>query len=724
MMLTRLFRPALAPAAIALAVTLAVTLAGCRSGEESGGAAAPQATSAPLDLANTLGDAPSRFLAEQADSPVHWQGWSPDALELAARGNRMIVAIVGSTRFPGCRETLDAIDRHPALVELINANFVPVLVDLDLTRETGLFAYSLSPETGKSVSFPFLMILSPEGSPVSWHPMSYRDDDSIIEFIDNSISILVRMWDESPDYVTTNSRSSVDRRRELLVPPDPVIEDDEDRIAGLLDITRNLVNRHDPRLGTYDGAGGLLPLGIIDCLQQLSRNEAIPAPLRKRAIQTASELADSLLSSPMFDPLDGGVYPSRRGRSWDLPLLSRDCHTQARTAAVLARLHQLTGTPRQLEAARRAVHFAEATFRTSDGLFALTSMPSADPGEEWLWKTEQVAKLLDPGEFKVWSSLAGLEGLGNISTDADPTRELFRYNTLGQRRTPDQVAGETGLDPTRVEALIESGRKKLLKAREARFPAPQGSGLPSAAASFRMVTAYANLYAASGDEGLLEKATALATTARERFSDSRFLNERPGLGPEAMSDCRAFTYALAATAALDLAAVTLDDSWNLWAQDLMTLVGEHFVTGDGRLIEVRGVSKVIDLDLEDRVMVFDDSTAGLVRQVLSRLDSLGYQTPPALLHWRNSVPTDGLRVPVVFTDSIIALNHRLAGRSLRVGPDAGEGITALVRRLPILHVDRRADEEAAAQVLQVRPGNEPEALEDPAAVRALLAPIR
>ena len=56
-----------------------------------------------------------------------------------------------------------------------------------------------------------------------------------------------------------------------------------------------------------------------------------------------AELLVDLLPSPMFDPLDGGVFTSRRGTSWALPNFTRDCLSQARAAVALFNAYRATG---------------------------------------------------------------------------------------------------------------------------------------------------------------------------------------------------------------------------------------------------------------------------------------------------------------------------------------------------------------------------------------------
>jgi hypothetical protein len=215
-----------------------------------------------------------------------------------------------------------------------------------------------------------------------------------------------------------------------------------------------------------------------------------------------------------------------------------------------------------------------------------------------------------------------------------------------------------------------------------------------------MASAYASLYTATKDASWLEKAISLGRASRKHFLSSRFLNERPDAEPEGSSDGRAFSYAIAIQAGLDLGAVTLEDEWLSWAQNLTTLLAENFVTKEGRLLEVRNVSQVVSIDYQDRMMIFDDSTAGQLRLNLKRLHALGFQTPPSLADWLDSIPPFE-KFPIIFTDSLIATSHEWNHTLIKVGPDASDATTNTIRTLPLqLFVRRRETSEGVRVVLQ------------------------
>ncbi len=694
-----------------------LVVSSCRKGDDPETVEKPPVI-APELRSNQLEDTPSTLLRNWSESRVNWQRWNPEILEDARDARRLVFAVIGSVRYPGTYETLQAIESRPDIVRRLNEEFVPVLVDLDINREASLVASALSSEARQAVSFPFLLLLSPEGAPVSWQPLSYRNDEMIQSFFDNSVDVVARLWSESPEYVLRDSTTKNDLRRERRPEPDPLVEDPGERLELYRRAIRRLTSFYEEDLSSLSGAGGLFPIGALDCLSTAATHPALDERLHRRALESRDGMLRVLKASAMVDPLDGGIYSARRGPSWQLPMFVRDCVTQARAIRMLARLHLDGASPDPLETALAATEFAEKHYRTPDGLFAMATRPGNTPEEEWLWTIEQVKSALDENEYRVWSSMSELDRLGNLPSEADPRRQFFRMNSLALRKSPDEVATETGIPANRVRTLVESGRKKLLKVREERFPTHGSDSTPSATASFRMVSAYAALFTATGDAAWRDKAVALGQACRKGFGTARFLNERPGDHPERMSDARACAYAIASQAALDLAAITLEDEWNLWTQDLTTLLAENFVTDDGRLVETRPESRVIGITYSDRLMVFEESTTGLTRQNLSRLAALGFQTPPALHPWTVSLPPIA-EMPIIFTDSIGALAHATGRQRLAVAPEASKPLIEAVAALPLERFERRMTRQAGAGVELMTVAGESRTLTQPAEVKAL-----
>ena len=701
-------------------LALAALGTSCRERGKAGANSAFNPVVAPELGQNAMSKAPQGFLSSRADSPVHWQHWEPEMLQRAGDARRLVFAFIGSSRYPGCVETLDAIDRDKMLAERLNREFVPVLVDLDLCPEAGLAASVLCQEIRMPVSFPFILVLSPDGNEVTWRPVPYSPETDLQEIFDGATDVVANMWRESPGYVERNSALDHANRLGRMPKADAIPATPEERDALLARSLRQLVSLYEQDAGTMSGAGGLLPLGILQCLASASLDPDTPPETARRSREVVGKFGRTILYSAMIDPLDGGVYSSRRGNSWDLPMIHRSCATQARAARALVTLYRATGDPRALEVALGAVKFAEEQYPAQGGLFASQRLPGKASTADWLWSLEQIDQTLAGPEAALWKALCGISGMGNLALEADPAREYFRLNSLGFRSTLAAAAEKAGISADEAAKLLESGRKKLLKARTARVPDRLPCPAASAAASFRMVSAYAALFTATGDPKWRENAVALAERSRQTFAPGNTVVEQSPGEPAAVCDARAFTYALAIQAALDLAEITLDEGWRIWAGDLATIAAEAFVDDAGRLREARPGSTPLQLPAEDRVMLFDDSTAGMMRMNLTRLEALGQTPPPALAPWLRSLPPF-TAAPVIFTDSILAASFTRSRVVVHLPENASEEWKEAACRLPLDRISRRVGKVPVLKATS--PDGKEIGLETPASLDALVRPL-
>jgi uncharacterized protein YyaL (SSP411 family) len=663
-----------------------------------------------------MAEAPAGLLSSRAASAVHWQHWEPAVLQQAADAKRLVFALIGSARYPGCVETLDAIDKDPALAARLNTEFIPVLVDLELSPEAGLAAAVLSQEVRSPVAFPFILVLSPEGNEVTWRPIPHDPGMKLRDALESAMDVVAKMWTDSPDYVLGNSRADHKGRIDRLQGPDPQPASPVERDAQLARGIRQLASLYEEDTGVMAGAGGLLPVGILQCLASASLDPDTAPELSRHCREIVAGLSKTLLWSAMVDPLDGGVYSSRRGNSWQLPVIQRTCSNQARTARALVTLYRATRDRRALDVALGAVKFAEQQYAAQNGLFAAQRMPAVLPVRDWLWTEEQIGKALTPQEAALWKAVCGISSMGNLTWEADITREHFRLNSLGFRSSLAASAAKLGIPEAEAAKLLESGRAKLLKARQERAADAPPCPAASATASFRMVSAYAALFTATGDVEWRNKALALAKRSRETFASGDLLKEQnPGV-PEALCQARAITHALAIQAALDVAEITLDESWRSWAADLTTSVAEAFVDDSGRLREARPGSTPLTTPFQDRMMLFDESTAGLMRMNLARLAALGQNPPPSLAPWMSSLPPFA-ELPVVFTDSILAASFARSRVIVELPQQASAEWREAACRLPLDRIGRRLGKGTAPKL--IKPDGSESPLESPAALDAL-----
>jgi uncharacterized protein YyaL (SSP411 family) len=661
----------------------------CRKGnsESAGGLNSTPVFVAPELLSNALGVLPGAVYRSQAKSPIHWQPWTKESMARAKQANRLVFAVVAMPQQPRFQSVLNSLASDPELVRTINDTYVPILIDGDAAREIGLLTADLCAEIKRGLQLPLFIWMTADGNPVAWIPVSESGATNVSDLFNQSHLMVSRMWQDDSSYVLKNSgldnanrRLKVGARKNTKVSSEQPGED----VSRSL---RQLAAFYDPFSRSFDEAGGLFPAGAIDLLATAAIHPGLGTETRTRSLETVRELMVDLLPSAMFDPLEGGVFASRRGNSWALPVFYRDCGSQARATVALIHAYRATGDKRALEKALGLISYAEKSFGTPEGLFAVGLAQESDPNS-WLWSVEDIKKELSPEDAAWWIEVTGMKGLGNLPSEVDPRREYFRSNSLGLSKSVAEIAAALSQPIETFAPRFEMVRKSLLKARNTRLGPTTSDDSSHAGVTFRMVSAYAAAFGVTGDEKFREKAVNLLDRARLAFSDGPKLRSFSKDAPNSVGEGRAFLYGLALQAALDVSVITSDEKWLDWAESLATTAAELF-TDSEFLKECPDDAKIIDLPVTDLVMLFDDSTAGLISFAECRLAE---RERPLVLNFSKlatPLPTYSVNRPILHTDLLQATLARHHKVLLITGDALSPELKLAAEMLPMRMIQRR-----------------------------------
>jgi uncharacterized protein len=667
----------------------------CRRGSPGdGGSVIPAGVVAPELEVNSLKGLPGAVLASQAESPIHWQPWTQATLDHARDANRLVFCVIAMPQQPGFQQVLESLAKDTSTVSEIHKHYVPVLVDGDASREMGILTADLCAEIKRPLNLPLFLWMTHEGNPVAWIPVAVSDTLSVVELFNQSHNMVSQMWLDVPEYVLKNSTlDNANRRARLEQRKASKVMSTQPEVDVVRSI-RQLASLYDPYSRSFDEAGGLFPSSALEVLALGARHPGLPKDVRDRCIQSTRDLLKDLLPSAMFDPLDGGVFSSRRGISWALPSFVRDCPGQARVTVALFEAFRSTGDEVAREKALGLIEFSEKTYLTKDGLFAVGLMPVTKTAD-WLWSVEEVEELLGPEDSAWWIEATGMVGLGNLPSEVDPRRDFFRGNSIGLRKPQSEIAASLSLSPQEFKTRFDAVRAKLLAVRNARLGESARDSESHAGASLRMVSAYVAAFGVTGEEVYREKAVALLQRCREHFAVGARLRLFTRDAPESLVAGRAFLYALALQSVLDVAAITSDDQWLVWSEDLATTAAELF-TGNSFLHECPEGARLIDIPVTDLVMLFDDSTAGLVSSSEIRLAELGRPLVESFSELATPLPTYTLDRPILHTDLMLATLARHFKITVILSPDATPELKNAVQRLQARVIHRRIATEGDA----------------------------
>jgi hypothetical protein len=409
---------------------------------------------------NRLAAESSPYLLQHADNPVDWHPWGDEAIARARALDRPILLSIGYSACHWCHVMAHESFEDEATATVMNRLFVNVKVDReerpDLDRVYQLAHQVLAQRGG---GWPLTMFLAPDDlTPFfggTYFPKEPRYGMPAFADLLERVASFYR-----------DQRADVRRQNESLrgvfadlVPPAP---QPGRALTGqpLEAARRDLERGFDGEYGGFGGAPKFPHAGGIErLLRGWHAGAQGPAPDLK-ALWMATLSLTRMAEGGLFDQLGGGFCRYSVDRYWMIPHFEKMLYDNGVLLALYAQAAAATGDPLFARVARDTATWALREMRSPQGGFhaALDADSEGHEGKFYAWQREQVRSLLTTEEFAVLARRFGLEREPNF----EGAWHLHCFVPLAE------VAKEAGVEPGRAAELLQSGRAKLLAAREGR----------------------------------------------------------------------------------------------------------------------------------------------------------------------------------------------------------------------------------------------------------------
>src|SRR5205823_5240711 len=108
----------------------------------------------------------SPYLLQHAHNPVDWYGWGAEALDRAAKEDKLILLSIGYSACHWCHVMEHESFENPSIAKVMNDNFVSIKVDREERPDLDqIYMTAVQMMTG-SGGWPMTMFLLPSGEPV------------------------------------------------------------------------------------------------------------------------------------------------------------------------------------------------------------------------------------------------------------------------------------------------------------------------------------------------------------------------------------------------------------------------------------------------------------------------------------------------------------------------------------------------------------------------------
>ncbi|MGO9157985.1 thioredoxin domain-containing protein [Mycobacterium sp.] len=517
--------------------------------------------------ANTLGRATSPYLRQHADNPVHWQQWTPRALQDAAARDVPILLSIGYAACHWCHVMAHESFEDHTVAAAMNAGFVCIKVDREERPDIDAVYMNATVALTGQGGWPMTCFLTPDGRPFYWG--TYYPKDAFLQLL----SAVSDTWrdrrgevEEASDHISGELRKMASSSLGLPGAGPEVA-------PALCDhAVATVLRDQDSTHGGFGGAPKFPPSALLEALLRNHERTGSAA-----ALEAVSHTGAAMARGGIYDQLAGGFARYSVDNAWVVPHFEKMLYDNALLLRAYAHWARRTGDPLARKVAQQTARFLLDELGTKGKAGMFTSSLDADAagqeGSTYVWTPAQLVEVLGSDDGRWAAEVFGVTEAGTFEHGAsvlqlrsdpdDPQRlDRIRGALLAARLTRAQPGRDdkvvTAWNGLAITALAEAS--VALAAPELAFEmveaaqrcatalldlhvvdgrlrrASLGGVVGDSAAILEdhamLATGLLAVYQLSTDEALLTAATQLLDTALQHFADP----ERPGRWFDAADD--------------------------------------------------------------------------------------------------------------------------------------------------------------------------------------------
>jgi uncharacterized protein YyaL (SSP411 family) len=363
---------------------------------------------------NALNDAASPFLLSHKDNPIQWRLWGAEALAEAKAADKPILLNLGYGGCHWCHVMNRESFADAAIAEIINENYIPILVDRDERPDLDLIYQGAAGTMGSPGGWPLNIFLTPDGAPfwvATYLPPTEKPGQPGFRRVLGETAELFQKDRAKVDTTANTVRAALENlyNRDMAAPQGDINLD----MAAL-----RIAQRYDIFFGGLQGQQKFLHPLMLEVIWR--------AFLRTGTVQFSQILftsLDSILFGGVYDHVGGGFFRHSLDERWLEPSFEKMLYDNAQMIDLCTQVFQFNRNELCRQRVTETIGWLLRDMKVGDGFAAAQSSGSQiEDGKYYLWSEAEMDAAL-VGTFSArFKQIYGVTRDGNVSGKNLPMR--------------------------------------------------------------------------------------------------------------------------------------------------------------------------------------------------------------------------------------------------------------------------------------------------------------
>jgi len=504
---------------------------------------------------NHLINETSPYLLQHAHNPVNWYAWGDEALEKAARENKLMLISIGYSACHWCHVMEHESFEDEEVAKIMNDNFICIKVDREERPDIDQIYMNAVHLMNQRGGWPLNCFTLPDGKPFfggTYFPNAQWKQ---------VLTKVAQEYKNNPD----NVREYAEKLTQGIKQSELIQLNTEKPLFAVSDL-KAIVEKWSKSFDNKEGGPNRAPkFPLPNNYQFLLQYSNLTKD--NDILEHIKLTLDKMAYGGIYDQVGGGFARYSTDALWKVPHFEKMLYDNAQLVALYAEAYQATKKPLYKQVVYETLEYIEREMTAPVGAFysALDADSEGEEGKYYVWKKDELKEVLGD-QFEVFADYYNVNSTG-----------LWEHGNyiLLRKKSNEEIAKKYDMTVNELLKEIGTAKKKLLTIREKRIrPGLDDKSLTSWNALMLdgLVRAYTVFNEPKFLKAALKNANFILTTVK-RDDGGLFHSYKKG---RTTINGYLEDYAFTIEAFIALYGATFDEKWLNTAKELMEYTIEHF----------------------------------------------------------------------------------------------------------------------------------------------------